>query len=212
MPGAGVRSHPFVPRSHRRAESPAIPWLKSSVSLISRRLTMRMKSLMQGVLTLAVTLAAFGQSAAPVYDLLLSGGHVLDDKNHVDGVMDVAIKDGKIAKVAAHIAPASALKMIDVKGLYVTPGLIDIHVHVFAGSGERNSYAGDLSVPPDGFTFRVGVTTVVDAGCSGWRNFEDFKDRIIDRSKTRVFAMLNIVGSGMRGGRYEQNMADMDGV
>ena len=94
----------------------------------------------------------------------------------------------------------------------MTPGLIDIHVHVYAGTGERNSYAGDNSVPPDGFTFRVGVTTVVDAGCSGWRNFEDFKDRIIDRSKTRVFAMLNIVGSGMRGGAFEQNMADMDGA
>jgi dihydroorotase len=171
-----------------------------------------MRRLMQGVLTLAVALAAFGQPAAPTYDLLLRGGHVLDDKNHIDGVMDVAIQNGKIAKVAPHIAPESALKTIDVKGLYVTPGLIDIHVHVFAGSGERNSYAGDLSVPPDGFTFRVGVTTVVDAGCSGWRNFEDFKDRIIDRSKTRVFAMLNIVGSGMRGGRYENNLADMDGV
>ena len=66
-------------------------------------------------------------------------------------------------------------------------------------------------MPPDGFTFRVGVTTVVDAGCSGWKNFEDFKQRIIDRSKTRVLAMLNIVGSGMRGDKYEQNMADMDG-
>ncbi|SEF77880.1 dihydroorotase [Bryocella elongata] len=147
----------------------------------------------------------------PVYDLLLRGGHVLDDKNHIDSLMDVAVKDGKIARVAPHISPADALKTIDVKGLYVTPGLIDIHVHVYAGTGERNSYAGDNSVPPDGFTFRVGVTTVVDAGCSGWRNFEDFKQRIIDRSKTRVFAMLNIVGSGMRGDAYEQNMADMDG-
>ena len=97
------------------------------------------------------------------------------------------------------------------RGLYVTPGLIDMHVHVYNGTGERGSYAGDLSVPPDGFTFRTGVTTVVDAGCSGWRNFEDFKDRIIDRSKTRVLAMLNIVGSGMRGGRFEQNTTDMDG-
>src|ERR1700761_4030163 len=173
---------------------------------------MRMKSLMQGVLTLAVALAAFGQPAAPTYDLLLRGGHVLDDKNHIDGLMDVAIKDGKIAKVAAHIPPASALKTVDVKGLYVTPGLIDIHVHVYAGTGERGSYAGDLSVPPDGFTFRVGVTTVVDAGCSGWRNFENFKQRIIDRSKTRVFAMLNIVGSGMRGPKFENNTADMDGA
>src|SRR5271168_4892385 len=162
-------------------------------------------------LALVAGVSAFAQAAAPIYDLLLRGGHVLDDKNHIDGLMDVAIKDGKIAKVAAHISPSDALKTIEVKGLYVTPGLIDLHVHVYAGSGERNSYAGDNSVPPDGFTFRVGVTTVVDAGCSGWRNFEDFKDRIIDRSKTRVFAMLNIVGAGMRGDKYEQNTADMDG-
>ena len=157
--------------------------------------------------------SAFAQSSstAPSYDLLLHGGHVLDDKNHIDSVMDVAIKDGKIAKVAAHISPSDALKTVDAKGLYVTPGLIDIHVHVYAGTGERGSYAGDNSVPPDGFTFRVGVTTVVDAGCSGWRNFEDFKQRIIDRSKTRVFAMLNIVGAGMRGPKYENNTADMDG-
>jgi dihydroorotase len=162
-------------------------------------------------LALATVISVFAQPAAPVYDLLLRGGHVLDDKNHIDGVMDVAIKDGKIARVAAHIPSDAALKTIDVKGLFVSPGLIDIHVHVYAGTGERRSYAGDLSVPPDGFTFRVGVTTVVDAGCSGWRNFEDFKDRIIDRSKTRVFAMLNIVGAGMRGDKYEQNTADMDG-
>jgi dihydroorotase len=150
-------------------------------------------------------------SSVPIYDLLLKGGHVLDSRNNIDSVMDVAIKDGKIAKVAANIAPSDALRTVDAKGLYVAPGLIDIHVHVYAGTGERNSYAGDLAVPPDGFTFRTGVTTVVDAGCSGWRNFEDFKQRIIDRSKTRVFALLNIVGSGMRGPKYEQNTADMDG-
>ncbi|MGO4214162.1 amidohydrolase family protein, partial [Terriglobus sp. YAF25] len=82
---------------------------------------------------------------------------------------------------------------------------------VYAGTGERNSYAGDNSLYPDGYTFRVGVTTVVDAGGSGWRNFEDFKDRVIDRSHTRILAMLNIVGSGMRGAKYEQNLDDMDG-
>jgi dihydroorotase len=155
--------------------------------------------------------SASSAASSPVYDLLLQGGHVLDDKNDIDSVMDVAIKDGKIARVAGHIPSSDALKTIDVKGLYVSPGLIDIHVHVYAGTGERGSYAGDNSVPPDGFTFRVGVTTVVDAGCSGWRNFEDFKQRIIDRSKTRVFALLNIVGSGMRGPKYEQNTSDMDG-
>ena len=81
----------------------------------------------------------------------------------------------------------------------------------FAGTGERNSYAGDFSVYPDGFTFRSGVTTVVDAGSSGWRNFEDFEDRVISRSKTRVLAMLNIAGAGMRGGKFENNLEDMDG-
>jgi dihydroorotase len=80
---------------------------------------------------------------------------------------------------------------------------------VYAGTAESGSYAGDLSVYPDGFTLRNGVTTVADAGSSGWRNFEDFKFRVIDRSKTRVLAFLNIVGAGMRGGHYEQNLADM---
>jgi dihydroorotase len=97
-----------------------------------------------------------------------------------------------------------------VRGLYVTPGLVDIHVHVYAGTGEPGSYAGDLSVYPDGFTFRSGVTTVADAGCAGWRNFEDFKQRVIDRSRTRVLAFLNIVGAGMRGAKYENVLADME--
>jgi dihydroorotase len=126
-------------------------------------------------------------------------------------VMDVAIKDGRIAKVAPGLAASDAIKSIDVRGMVVAPGLIDLHTHNYTGTGERGSYAGDLSVRPDGFTFRTGVTTVIDAGCAGWRNFEDFKDRIIDRSKTRILAMLNIVGAGMRGGKYENNTFDMDG-
>src|SRR5256885_965977 len=109
------------------------------------------------------------------------------------------------SKVAAGLSPTDAIKPVDVRGLYVTPGLIDLHTHNYTGTGERGSYAGDLSVWPDGFTFRTGVTTVIDAGCAGWRNFEDFKDRIIDRQKTRILAMLNIVGSGMRGGHFEQD-------
>jgi dihydroorotase len=146
------------------------------------------------------------------YDLLLTGGHVLDDKNKIDGMRDVGIKDGKIAAVGEHLNPKDALKTIDVNGLYVAPGLIDLHTHVFAGTGEKGSYAGDLSVYPDGFTLRNGVTTIVDAGSSGWRNFDDFKDKIIDRSKTRVLAELNIVGSGMRGAAFENNLEDMDGT
>ena len=101
------------------------------------------------------------------YDLLLKGGHVIDARNSVDAVRDVAIKDGRIALVAASIPAADVGKTIDVAGLYVTPGLIDIHAHVYTGTGEKGSYAGDNSVYPDGFTFRVGVTTVADAGGSG---------------------------------------------
>jgi dihydroorotase len=149
-------------------------------------------------------------SATPRYDLLLRGGHVVDARNRISAIRDVAIAGGKIAAVAEKLNPADALKTVDVSGLYVTPGLIDIHAHTYTGTGERGSYAGDNSVYPDGFTFRVGVTTVADAGCAGWRNFEDFKQRVIDRSKTRILAFLNIVGNGMRGGKYEQDLSDME--
>jgi dihydroorotase len=156
--------------------------------------------------SLVCAAAAYGAD----YDLLLRGGHVIDGRNKISAVRDVAIKDGRIAAVAARLDSAMALKTVDVSGLYVTPGLIDIHTHVYTGTGERGSYAGDNSVYPDGFTFRAGVTTVADAGGAGWRNFGDFKERVIDRSKTRVLAFINIVGHGMRGGKYEHNLADMD--
>src|SRR5258705_4950453 len=156
-----------------------------------------------------ILLAATAAAQSP-YDLLLQGGHVVDAKNRISEVRDVAIKDGRIAEVASHIDPARAAKVVDVSGFYVTPGLVDIHVHVYAGTGMRGAYSGDNSVYPDGFTFRAGVTTVVDAGSSGWRNFPDFKDRVIDRSKTRVLALLNIVGNGMGGEAVEQNVSDMD--
>src|SRR5206468_2988936 len=151
-----------------------------------------------------------GLSAQQKYDLLLKGGHVIDPRNRISVVRDVAIANGKVAAVAANIAPAEALKVVDASGHYVTPGLVDIHVHVYAGTGERGSYAGDNSLYPDGFTLRAGVTTIADAGSSGWRSYEDFKQRIIDRSKTRVLAFLNIVGHGMRGDKFEQNLTDME--
>src|SRR3954468_18222097 len=149
-------------------------------------------------------------SAQTDYDLLLKGGHVIDGKNHISAVRDVAIKDGKIAAVESQIAASRALKTVNVSGLYVTPGLVDIHVHVYPGL-VKNSYAsGDWGLYPDGFTLRSGVTTVADAGSSGWRNFEDFKARIIDQSRTRVLAFINIVGAGMGSGPIEQNLNDME--
>jgi dihydroorotase len=159
---------------------------------------------------LAVGLFHCQASAQAQYDLLLQGGHVVDAKTEISAIRDIAVKDGKIAAVAEHIDPATALKTVPVKGLYVSPGLVDIHVHAYASTGERSSYAGDNSVWPDDFTFRTGVTTVADAGSSGYKNFEDFKQHIIDRSKTRVLAFINIVGAGMRGPKFEDNLQDMD--
>jgi dihydroorotase len=144
------------------------------------------------------------------FDFLLKGGHVIDPRNKISAVRDVAVKDGKVAAVGTNIARARALKTVDASGLYVTPGLIDIHVHVYPGE-KKNDYAGgDWSVYPDGFTLRGCVTTVADAGTAGWRTFEDFKSRIIDPSKTRVTAFLNIVGAGMGSGGIEQNVNDME--
>jgi dihydroorotase len=142
------------------------------------------------------------------YDILLKGGHLIDPKNKINQKMDVAISQGKIIRVAADIPPNSAKKVSDVSGLYVAPGLIDIHVHVFAGTNKEQHYMdGPNSLPPDGFTLRYGVTTVVDAGSSGWRSFPLFKKNIIDQSITRVLAFLNIVGDGM--GLNEQDSTDM---
>ena len=89
-------------------------------------------------LGLSLTLIAASLQAQQ-YDLLLRGGHVIDAKNKIDAIRDVAIQDGKIAAVDAKIDPAKAYKVVDVSGLYVTPGLIDIHTHVYAGTGERGS-------------------------------------------------------------------------
>jgi len=142
------------------------------------------------------------------YELLIKGGHIIDPKNKVNEKMDIAINQGKIALIAKDISSSFAKKVIDVKGLYVTPGLIDIHVHVFAGTNKEQHYMdGPNSLPPDGFTLRAGVTTVVDAGSAGWRSFPLFKKNIIDQSKTRVLAFLNIVGDGM--GANEQDSTDM---
>jgi len=161
------------------------------------------------VLVVALTFVPMAR-AQTSYDLLLKGGRVIDGRNGISAVRDVAIKDKKIAAVAANIPASQALKTVDVSGLYVTPGLVDIHVHVYHGQ-KTNTYAGgDLSLPPDGFALRSCVTTVADAGSAGWRTFDDFKARVIDRSKTRVTAFLNIVGAGMGAGQIEQNLADME--
>ena len=150
---------------------------------------------------LALTGCALMAHAQP-YDLLIRGGRVIDPKNNLDAVRDVAIAGGKIARVAPSIPAADAKRVIDAAGLIVTPGLVDIHVHLYPGKPGKGAYS-DLGVPPDAFSFRAGVTTMVDAGTAGWRNFADFRERVIDHAKTRVLAFVNIYGPGM--GDWKEN-------
>ena len=159
---------------------------------------MRKKTLLVLMLCLLAPAFLFAQ-----YNIVIKGGHVIDPKNNIDGPMDVAVKDGKIALIARNIDATGAVQVVDATGMYVTPGIIDMHAHV----NERPTSPNPL--PPDGFTIRNGVTTVVDAGCTGWRTFAAFKERYINRSQTRILAFLNIVGEGMMGDPFEQNVKDM---
>ena len=147
---------------------------------------------------------------AQPYDLILKGGHVIDPKNGVDAVRDVAIRGDRIAAVATNIAPAQGTKVIHATGLYVTPGLIDIHAHVYAGLRAGTTNGGQSSFYPDHLSFRTGVTTMVDPGSSGWRDFPDFRRTIIERARTRVLAMLNIAGTGILAYELEQNVNDLN--
>jgi dihydroorotase len=146
---------------------------------------------------------------AQTYDLIIKGAHVIDPANSLNGKMDVAISQGKVAKVAPAIGD-NASQVINADGLYLTPGFIDPHTHVFVGTEAGLFANGVNSVSPDDFTFRSGVTTVVDAGTSGWRSFPLFKKQVIDQSKTRILAFLNISGGGMTGADHEQDLQDMN--
>ena len=139
---------------------------------------------------------------AQIYDLLIKNGQVIDPANGRNGRMDVAVTGSRIAKVGVGLPASRAKVVIEAGEYYVTPGLIDIHTHV-------DAQGASLNVNPDHNCLPSGVTTAVDAGSSGWKNFENFKTRVIDRSRTRVLAFLNIVGAGMYGA-VEQDVSEMD--
>lgn len=167
-----------------------------------------MKKVFISILCLTVF---FYNSYAQAYNIVIKGGLVIDPKNGINEIMDIAIQDGKIASVAKNINATGAAQVVNAKGLIVAPGLIDIHGHVFAGTQTDHYLSdGNSALMPDGYTFRVGVTTIVDCGGAGWKNFSVFKKNVIDVSQTRVLSFLNIVGEGMRGGAYEQDVRDMD--
>ncbi len=126
------------------------------------------------------------------YDLILKGGHVIDPKHGLSTRMDVAIAGGRIAAVEKDIYPLHAQRVLDVSPYYVTPGLIDMHVHL-----DHRFYEGGLVA--DAHSFSQGVTTFVDAGSPGALSWDEFYQNMVQRSRTRILAFLNIVDDGMRG-------------
>jgi len=166
-------------------------------------------------LTLGLCLGWAGSARAQEYDLLLKGGYVIDPANHIHEVRDVAVRNGKIAAVEKSIAATAARKTVDVHNLYVTPGLIDIHIHLGHGGTPLNWFepGSPFHVQPLGIladtSLASGVTTSVDAGSSGAHTFLQEKQEVIDHAKVRVLAFLNIVAAGMESGK-EQDVSEMD--
>ena len=142
------------------------------------------------------------------FDLLLKGGHIIDPANSVDGKADVGIKGEKVARVTPDIPVSAAGEVVDVSGHYITPGIVDIHTHVYTFPPTADSYVEGVSA--DAHLFAAGVTTAVDAGTAGWKNFSDFKAKCIDRSKMRILAFINIASVGMVDGASEQDPRELD--
>jgi dihydroorotase len=156
-----------------------------------------LKTLLHSLFFLTVliipTVAPVLSQPTPLYDILLKGGHVIDPANDRNQVADIAVTKGKITLVGDNIPVENAVKTIDVRGYLITPGFVDIHVHVFH-TFKTNAA---VSLQPDNISFPFGVTTVVDAGTSGALSFEQFKNDVIDKSQTRVLGFINIAAPGM---------------
>ncbi len=137
----------------------------------------------------------------PIYDLLVRGGEVVDPSAGLSGALDVAVADGRVAQVAAGIDPALARRVVDATGQVVTPGLVDLHTHVWWGA----TYWG---IEPDPVAARSGVTTWLDVGSAGAYSFPGFREFIAEPAKSRVFALLNLSSIGLIAQTWELSNLD----
>jgi len=133
----------------------------------------------------AEPLLAAQTAGVPVYDLLIRGGRLIDPSQNLSAELDVAILEGKVARIAANIAESQARQVLNAKGMIVTPGLVDIHVHVYDG-------VAPLGIPADPNCIAKGATSVVDAGSAGAHTFPGFRQYVVRMVETRVYALLNI--------------------
>lgn len=129
------------------------------------------------------------------YDLILQGGTLYNPCAGTMELCDLAIKDGKIAAHGKNLNAADAETVMDVTGLIVSPGLIDMHCHVYPVFPYQMPDSL-RTINAEEYMFRAGVTTAVDAGTTGWRNFGDFKENVIDATKVRVLAFIDMPPRG----------------
>lgn len=167
-------------------------------------------ALAAGLLLLAAPARPLAQEE-PIYDYLFRNGHILDPAGGHNGRGDIAIAGDRIVRIGAGLPAHRAKRVVDVSAYYVTPGLIDLHAYVnsqavFRDGDPRTAWR---NVNPEHNSLRHGVTTVVDGGSTGSRNFESFKTLVIDRSRVRVLAFLNIVSDGMLEGQSAAGAADL---
>jgi dihydroorotase len=145
---------------------------------------------LQGSAALGVTLPHVSQSGGPTqYDMLVYGGHVVDPASNLSARADIALREGKVARVASGIPTVQARESFDATDCIITPGLVDAHVHVFDG-------VAPLGIPPDPNCIARGATTVLDGGSAGAHTFPGFRKYVIDLSETRIYALLNIGVTG----------------
>ena len=142
------------------------------------------------------------------YDLVITGGRVIDPANNVDANLDIAVSNGKIAAVEANIDKTSTKRVVDANGLVVTPGLIDLHTH--AAGGIRKPINDDFMVDPDTAGVNAGVTTILDAGSIGALNSGGLVNYLAPNAKTRLLALLNIGKMGVANLPEVKSSSDID--